>query len=412
MTELLYYLDSYTVQFRAHVVERLDVNGLMALILDRTYFYPTSGGQPHDLGLIDQIAVREVFVREEDGAVLHLVAEAPQEDDVQGTIDWSRRFDHMQQHSGQHILSQAFVRVADATTVGFHMGADSSTLDLDTSSLTEQDIREAEILANEVVWQNRPLMVRFVTYAEAQDMPLRKLPVATRDGMLRLVAIDAFDLSACGGTHVSRTGEVGAIKVVKTERLGENSRVEFLCGGRALADYDHKHRILARLSNEMTTGYWEVENSISRLRDELKQANRRLRKQSEQLAQFEADNLIKNATRYGETLIIRQAFAERKPQDLRRLASQLTAHNGVIVLFGLAGDKTQLLFARSDDVAIPINDILTEVLPTLGEAAGGGSAKFAQGGGPSRTLEEVAETLITGEKIVRPMLADSRNGGL
>lgn len=408
MTELLYYHDSYAVQFRATVIERLDVNGLIGLVLDRTYFYPTSGGQPHDLGLIDHIAVREVRIRDEDEAVLHLLSETPQEDEVQGMVDWSRRFDHMQQHSGQHILSQAFVQVADANTVGFHMSAESSTVDLDASSLTDQDIREAERLANEVVWQDRPVTVRFVTHAEARELPLRKLPAATKDDLLRLVAIDSFDLSACGGTHVSRTGEVGTIKVVKVERMGGKSRIEFLCGGRALVDYDRKHQILDRLSNEMTTGYWEVENTFSRLRDDLKQANRKLKQQSAQLAGFEAENLAKNAARYGETSVIRQAFEEREPQELRRLASQLTGHGNRIVLFGLAGDKAQLLFARSDDVVVPVNDVLAEVLPVLGEASGGGSEKFAQGGGPSKTIDEVAETLQASERIVRRLLADGQ----
>ena len=411
MTELLYYHDSYTIQFQARIVERVTRNGIPGLVLDRTFFYPTSGGQPHDIGLIDNIPVQNVYVRDQDGAVVHLLSADPEADIVEGEIAWERRFDHMQQHTGQHILSQAFLRVAGATTVGFHMSAESSTLDLDVPSgkLSAENLVEAEQLSNQIVWENRPMNLQFVTAAEAHKLPLRKFP-ETKDGVLRLVAVDSFDLSACGGTHVARTGEIGMIKVVKTERQRRNVRVEFLCGRRALADYDRKNLILGRLSGEMTTSYWEVESSVARLREDLKQAQRSLKKKTSLLLQLEAQNLVTSGTSYGDAAVICKVFENRDPQELRRLVSYLTASAGIVALIGLAGAKAQLVFARSDNLTVPINQVLKEVLPMIGKATGGGTAKFAQGGGPAANTRQVAAALQSAQEFIHTLLVESDDG--
>lgn len=405
MTELLYYHDSYAVQFRARVLERIRHNGRPGLVLDRTNFYPTSGGQPHDTGVINDVAVHDVYMRDEDNAVVHLLSDNPQTDEVVGEVAWDRRFDHMQQHTGQHILSQAFLRVAGAATVGFHMSAASSTLDLDIAAggLSAEKLFEAEQLSNEIVWENRPVNVQFVTISEAQNLPLRKLPPA-KDDVLRLVEIDSFDISACGGTHVARTGEIGMIKVVRTERQKKNLRVEFLCGSRALRDYDQKNSILTRLSGEMTTSYTEVERSVTHLREELKQTQRSLKKKTNLLLQVEAQELFSRGTRHGDVTVICEVFGNRDSQECRRLVGQLTSNDNVVALIGISGAKALLMFACSRNLKIPIDQVLMEVLPMLGDVTGGGSDRFAQGGGAAANGKDVAAALQAAEKITRGLL--------
>lgn len=404
MTERLYYHDSYQVDFQAQVIERLSDNGRFGLVLDQTSFYPASGGQPADNGRIDELAVEEVLIRDRDGAIIHWLSAPVDSDKVTGHLDWSRRFDHMQQHTGQHILSQAFERTLDAATVGFHMSAESSTLDLDIEELSSEQIARAEQLANEIVWQNRAVTVRFVSPTDAQQLPLRKIPPA-RDGSLRLVDIDEFDLTACGGTHVRQTGEVGIIKVTGSGRQSGNCRLEFLCGRRALEDYAGKHGVLARLSSELTTGYWGIEDALARLRSELKQVNRSLKRTNAELIQIEAQKLASEAVQEAGSRLICRTFVDRDVAELRRLASTLTASAGTVVLFGLAGPKSHLLFARSEDLNLTIDDLLKATLPSLGDATGGGSAKFAQGGGPAASESEIQQALSEAKKRVLEALA-------
>jgi len=404
MTELLYYHDAYQVEFQARVLERLSRDGRAGLVLDETYFYPTSGGQPYDTGRLAGAAVEEVELRESDGAVIHWLAAEPGLEVVEGQVDWARRFDHMQQHTGQHVLSQAFERVAGAATVSFHMSAESSTLDLDAREMSDELIAQAELLANQIVWQNRPVSVRFVTPAEAQELPLRKIP-PPKNGRLRLVGVDDFDLSACGGTHVRQTGEIGLIKVTKSERQGGHVRIEFLCGQRALEDYDRKNLVLARLSNEMTTGYWEIENSVARLRADLKDTQRALKRKTEALIDLETQEMAQQAVNLGGVRLVSRVFAERDLGELRRLASRLAAADTTVVLFGLAGEKAQLLFTRSADLDLAVNRLLDRALPMLGEATGGGSPKFAQGGGPAATAAQVQRALEAAEAGLRDTLS-------
>src|SRR6266545_2938187 len=233
MTERLYYSDSYIREFDANVVEQTAHEGKTAVVLDRTAFYPTSGGQPFDLGTLSGAKVLDV-VDTDDGRILHVVDRAPDGARVNGQIDWVRRFDHMQQHTGQHVLSAAFDRLLNARTESFHLGVEYSTIDL-ARELPAAEIARAEEEANRVVWEDRPVAIRFAGPDEIAKLPLRKEP--KREGILRLIDVQDFDLSACGGTHVARTGAIGLIAVAATERLRGGSRVTFLCGGRALAGY-------------------------------------------------------------------------------------------------------------------------------------------------------------------------------
>lgn len=399
MTRRLYYHDAYATTFPAEVVERLRHNEQPALILDQTCFYPASGGQPSDRGQIDGNRVVDVFIREEDGAIVHVLEQEVERDNVQGTIEWERRFDHMQQHTGQHILSQAFIRVAAAHTVGFHLSANSVTIDLDQPDLSGKPIAEAETLANRIVWENRPIHVRMVTAAQAQHLPLRKIPPL--DGQkYRLIDIDHFDLTACGGTHVSATGAVGLIKILKVERRGEQTRVEFCCGNRALADYEEKHQLISRLATDFTTGYWNLEAVISALRSEAEEDRRLLQRQAAELRAYEARALLQDARAAGEARIVTAVFSGRDMEQLRILANQLTAAPGVVALLGLAGDKSRLLFARADDAPGKMNRLLQHALPVLGKGGGGGSDTFAQGGGPAASEARVLQALRHAETLL------------
>jgi len=236
MTERLHYDDAYLLRFSARVVEHTQWEGRPAVVLDRTAFYATGGGQPHDTGILDGVGVVDVVERESDGAVVHVLAAPlpPGTVDVEGEVDRARRLDLTRQHTGQHIISAAFVEVLGANTVSFHLSADYATIDLDRSPLTAEDLARVEDLANEVVMENRPVISRFVSRDELPALTLRK-PLA-HAGPVRIVEVPGFDCSACGGTHVRATGELGLIKLVRAERRGTESRVEFLCGGRALAD--------------------------------------------------------------------------------------------------------------------------------------------------------------------------------
>src|SRR6478672_13542765 len=238
MTDRLYYHDSFLYDFDARVVDAVDSNGRTAIVLDRTAFYPTSGGQVHDLGIVtadgQQIKVTEV-ADDETGRVLHFVSEPLAVGaQVHGRVDATRRRDHVQQHSGQHVLSAAFIRLFNMPTVSFHMGEESCTIDLETASLSAAQAQKAELLANEVIAEDRPVSIRFVPLEEARELGLRKLP-PRQTGDLRLIDIKDFDLCACGGTHVRATGQIGCILLRKAEKVKQGTRVEFICGLRAIS---------------------------------------------------------------------------------------------------------------------------------------------------------------------------------
>lgn len=398
----LYYQNAYTIRFEATIVERVRHEAQTAVILDQTYFYPTSGGQPFDIGSINNIPVHNVTIREADEAVLHwLDTSSLWQDAIIGQINWPRRFDHMQQHTGQHILSQAFIQIAQAETVGFHLSDNSVTIDLHTTKISPGQVEETEYLANQIIWQNRPIHIRSVTLEQAQKLALRKLP-PVRGGQLRLIEIDQFDLTACGGTHVQHSGEVGLIKIVKLERQNNQLRVEFCCGQRALYDYRLKNSIVNQLTAELTTSSVEVVESVARLKEEAKENRRRLKKQQEQLLYFEAAELLKNGKKLGETAVISHVFTseEYDPAQLRILANHLIQNKKVVALLGLAGDKSQLLFCRSQDAPGEMNQLLKPALQILGTAAGGGSAVMAQGGGPGADRERVQQAVEKAERLL------------
>jgi alanyl-tRNA synthetase len=398
-TERLYYADSYHTAFEASLTSATAVNGAPAAILDRTCFYPTSGGQPHDTGTLGGAAVLDVIVREADGEVLHVLDRALLPGHVCGQVDWARRFDHMQHHTGQHILSQAFERLAGAETVGFHMSPDSITIDLDQPGLAPPIVDAAEDLANQIVTEDRPVRAWFPTEDELAALALRKVPDV--EGRFRVVAVEGFDVTACGGTHVARTGAIGLIKVLRTEQRGDILRVEFRCGARALHDYRLKHALLHQMAAELTTGFAELPAALARLRDENKTLRRDLRQAQALALAHEAETLWAAGEPIGGLRLVLADYPDRDAGELRQLVQQVIARPGTVALCAASGTKAQLIAARSDDVALDMVAVLRRGLAVWGIDRGGGRPSFAQGGGGDVSAAEAQAALRAAAEAVR-----------
>lgn len=400
MTRRLYYDDSYTVDFSAQVVEHLTVENRHAVVLDQTYFYPTGGGQPNDLGKINEVAVVDVFTRETDSAVVHVLIAESETDAVTGHVDWARRFDLMQHHTGQHILTQAFVQVANASTVSFHLSADSVTIDLGVASVTPDRVNEAEDLANQIIYENRAVTARLIDPNDTEGVRMRRMPGHLVTDGLRVIDIENFDLTACGGTHVARTGEIGIIKIIKLEKRGDKTRVEFRCGGRALRDYREKNSTLNKLIADLTCGPTEVNQAVTRVQDDFKQAQRALKAATHQILEFEAEQLLRAANEKAGVCLVKAVFSGRDAGELRLLANRLIETPGVIALLGTAGDKAHLVLARSANLAQDMNVLLKNVLTRLGDARGGGQPSLAQGGGVKADANQVKAALDEAERMI------------
>lgn len=397
MTQRHYYGDSYTRRFSSELRAIAPVDGGYAAILDATYFYPTSGGQPHDTGRLGDAGVLDVSVRESDEALVHLLDRAIEPGPVEGIIDWTRRFDHMQQHSGQHILSQAFVRCADAPTIGFHLGAERVSIDLGVSNLSDARIAEAEGIANEVVSGNTTVRAWFPEAGELAALNLRKQPEVK--GPIRVVAIGDFDISACGGTHVASTGEIGLIAVLGTERLKRGVRIEFLCGARARSDYATKHAILQEVAGSLTCSPAELGTSVARLKDALQQARKSLAAHRERELDAEASQLLEGAPRRSGIRVVTAAWSERSIDEVKGLAQRLTSASSVVALLGVAGARTQLLLGRSEDTALALTPVVEGVLAALGGGRGGGHRLWQGAAGPA-DLAGVERALAAGSAAI------------
>jgi len=376
MTTRLYYDDSTITEFDATVMGVRDHEGRPAVTLDRTAFYPTSGGQPFDTGTLGDAAVLEVIDDEESGEILHVVDRAIAQDTaVRGTIDRARRLDHMQQHTGQHILSAAFEKLHHARTVSFHLGTETSTIDLDRE-VNAAAVAAAERLANEVVWDDRPVGIRYASEDEAALLPLRKEP--KRTGRLRLIEVPDCDLSACGGTHVPRTGVIGMIAVSGVERFKGGLRVSFVCGGRALARFARMRAALDDSIKRISVHPDELPAAIGRLQDEIKAQRHTIRAQQEKLAASEADALRAGAEVANGIALVVAYVAGWDSNGIKLLASTLTSGPGVVAALVGDGSPAPVVIARSEDARIDAGEVLRGLLAELG-GKGGGKPGMAQG---------------------------------
>src|SRR5271163_1995993 len=358
MTDRLYYNDSFLYNFDGEVCSVVE-NPRPAIILDRTAFYPTSGGQVHDTGWL-ALADAKFRVTEtadtEDGHVVHYL-DAPLRETslknlhpgtrVRGEIDAARRRDHMQQHSAQHVLSAAFVRLFDMPTVSFHMADDYCSIDLDTPSLSREQIDSAERLANEIMIENRSVDVRYVTRDEATQLGLRKLPPAERD-QLRLIDIRDWDLTACGGTHVNSTGQIGGILLRKTEKVRQGYRVEFVAGQRAVTTARRDFSALTEAAALFSSGIYDVPQQARKSLDEIRSLRKQREQSQEELAAAQAASLLaETAESHGRKLVVR-TFSDRDLNFLKLLAQKLTRHSSAaIALLATESPQPALVFAQS-----------------------------------------------------------------
>ncbi|MEN3325613.1 MAG: alanyl-tRNA synthetase [Acidobacteriota bacterium] len=377
VTERLYYSDSHLIEFEARVVDVTDrVSGWTAIVLDRTAFYPTGGGQPSDTGTLNGARVVEC-IDDGDNGVLHVVQGAApgRGDAVRGRIDWSRRLDHMQQHTGQHILSQALITLFNAPTRSFRVLDASCEIDVELNNPTTEVIERAVELANNVIWEDRAIAIRSVTSGEAAKLRLRKEPA--RDGDLRLIEIDGFDLTPCGGTHAYRTGEVGMIAVRSWERAKGLTRIDFVAGVRALTDYRKANKSAREVAALFSTGRDDVPQVAAQMLEEHKELNRRIRVLEELAAGVEAERLLATASEG----VVTHIFDGRDAESLKKLAHALSAHPGTIALLGSRDkDTARLVFARSLDAGGDMNSLMREACALL-DGRGGGRPDMAQGGG-------------------------------
>lgn len=382
-TDRLYYTDCYLKEFNACVVrEGPDPRGAR-VYLDRTAFYPESGGQPSDRGTLAGIPVLDVV--DEGEEVAHVVAGSPAGESVQGSIDWERRFDHMQQHTGQHILSAAFERAGGYKTVSFHLGTQSATIDLDSDRVGDHQIEAAEELTNHVVFENRLVQISFRPAAEAQQLDLRK--PTFREGDIRLVEVEGFDLSACGGTHVGRTGGVGIISIRKVERAKGLTRIEFVCGGRARRRARQDYALLSEAARLFSTGLENVPELIMKQSQDLREAGKSLQKLVEELAELEAAQLWRQAPEKAGVRIVRRVFEAPEGKKAKLTAHAVGKQSGAIALVAVKGTPSTLFFSQTPGGKANLSDVMKQTLAKFG-GKGGGTRDFAQGGGlPENQLE-------------------------
>jgi alanyl-tRNA synthetase len=416
MTQRLYREDPYLLEFDAVVVARRRHQGRPAVVLDRTAFYPESGGQPWDTGTLGGASV--VAVLEEDGEILHVLDAEVAGDRVHGRVDGLRRLDHMQQHHGQHLLSRAFVEVAAARTLSFHLGAEEVTIDLDRL-VSEDERRRAEARANEVVGQARPVSAREVPRKEAESLlggdigrlhggPAPDDRARNRSARaleqagdhVRLVEAQGFDLQACSGTHPRTTAEVGVVLVVGHERYKGGSRIRFVCGRRALAAMHRRQRVLDELGAAFSSGLEGLPEAARRALDQLRESERRGRDLRDRAMEGEARRLLAEAG--GVPAVVARAYDGWPAADLRALAGHLVALAPCVALLGSRAGRAYLVFAQSEGLPHDVPALLREALELVG-GRGGGGGNLAQGGGDRP--EGLDDALAKAEQTVRARVA-------
>jgi alanyl-tRNA synthetase len=395
MENKLYYQEAYIKDFQAKVLKQeRDESGKWYVVLNQTAFYPTGGGQPYDTGVI--AGSRVIEVEEINGEIRHYLESPIEMTDafVAGSINWDRRFDHMQQHSGQHILSAAFDNLFGFRTVGFHLGAETLTIDLETETLTEQEALQAEELANQIILENRPIEPKWVSDEELADFPLRKALKVTEN--VRLVIIPDYDYNGCGGTHPSSTGEVQAIKILDWERQKKNIRLQFVCGDRVLRQLGQKQKVLLGLTKLLNAPEADMESAVQRIFETGKKLERELEKATDLLLQYEAKSLIAE----NKDDVIGVVFQNRTIQELQKLARLTTAEDaGKLVFFvSRTESRLQLVCARGTGRTENMKKVIAESLAQI-NGRGGGNDSFAQGGG---------EAVISEEEMLKFLLASKQ----
>jgi alanyl-tRNA synthetase len=381
-TERLYYNDCYVHEFHGRVVDSTD--GGKRVYLDRTAFYPTSGGQPFDLGTLEGIAVREVV--DEDGRIAHLLDRPLASAEVAGKVDWQRRFDHMQQHTGQHLLSAVLIELYDVTTVSFHMGAVASTIDIETPALDAKRVERVEERCAEIVAEARPVTIAYED--SSADLGLRK--ASAREGTLRIVSIDRLDKSACGGTHVRSTSEIGPLFIRKIEKIRGNVRLEFVCGLRALRHARQDFRTLSELSRILSVPFEETVGIVGAQVDKAKALEKSYQRLAAELAQREGRELYAAAAPDAEG--IRKMTQRGAIDDAARARAQAFAAGSKAVFLVVCENPPSVLLAASTDSGVHAGERVKAAVTAAG-GRGGGNQGLAQGSVPAAQLESLVRAV-------------------
>jgi alanyl-tRNA synthetase len=410
MSDRLYYADPSLACFDAHVsdireVSRTQGRSLWQIALDRSAFYPTSGGQPHDTGLLTATSSGGALLEapilavdeDEHGEVWHttpkpLLAGTA----VRGYVDWSRRRDHMQQHSGQHLLSAVVYRQLGAATVSFHLGEMTSTIDLARDAISQEELERVEDAVNEIIAEDRAVTMRTIPREEAEMLlaagTLHKLP--DREGDIRLIEIDDIDLNACGGTHVEATGQIGGLLICGTERMRQGIRVEFVCGMRAVLTARRDLATLTHAATALSVGRLDVAEAVDRLLAETKAAHKSRQKLTEELAGYHAASLLLQHPVVSDRRVVRLTFTDQDAVYLKLLASRLVASSPqtCALLATTQEEPARVVIAASADLKMDCGSLLREALATYG-LRGGGSPGMAQGQLPKVHLGELFNAL-------------------
>lgn len=393
MNKRIYFDDPYQVEFESKIIDRVKHNNRTALILEQTCFYPESGGQPADKGTLNGVEIIDVI--EDKGRILHIVDQEVAETKVNGKVDWKTRFDYMQQHAGQHILSQSFWELMQGKTMSFHLGQDVSTLEIDIQKISDLELEKVEEGANKVIFQNREIKTYFIDEDKIGEIPLRKPPKKT--GLIRVVEVADYDFSACGGTHPSRTGEIGLIKILKWGRIRNNLSFEFVCGSRALKDYTLKNRILLQAASRLSVGEEEVPDAVEKLFTDLKSEKKQRRKVLIKLSELEAGDIRQNA----EGRIIKKIYSGRSRDDIRHIALNIIRNPGYIVLFGLKADrKANLILARSEDIDFDMRQLIPAASQLINGKGGGRPSLVELAGDNVENLKHALEELEEGLEVL------------
>ncbi|MFG3614279.1 alanyl-tRNA editing protein [Rummeliibacillus stabekisii] len=396
MKELIYYQDVMMKEFEASILKQaIAEDGRKYIVLDNTAFYPTGGGQPHDTGYLNDVEV--VDVEKVDGDIRHYVLSFLPEDTktVHGKLDWERRFDHMQQHAGQHILTASFVELFNYQTVSFHLGQETVTIDLDTSELTEEELQAVEKRANDIILDNRQIETKWITEEELSKYPLRKAIQVT--GEIRLVIIPEFDYNGCGGTHPITTGGVQAIKILSTEKQKNKTRVHFVCGMRVVHELGWRKKELSKAAKLANAPEKETAGAVQKLLDTQKSLEKKCTQSEKQLLSYEAKELaMENPT----DSIIKKAFVNRSIQELQQLARSIVKLTPATTILFVSKDREQVQFVAAkgkDTDQVSMKDVSNAVFSVI-DGNGGGNDTFVQGGGktglsPNELLSKMVEAL-------------------
>ncbi|MED3087325.1 alanyl-tRNA editing protein [Bacillus toyonensis] len=379
MEQKLYYIDAYTKDFTTKIIKQdYDKEDNLYVVLNETAFYPTGGGQPYDTGTLNGTLVTNV--EEVNGEIRHFIAEQLETVEVEGKINWERRFDHMQQHAAQHILSAAFWDHFNIPTIGFHLGKETVTIDLETENLPAETIEKAVQIANNIVFENHPIRIQWMNLEEAKTLPLRKEPTLTEN--IRVVIIENFDYNGCGGTHPRRTGEVGLIQVLNWERNKGGIRLTFIAGWRTLKLMGQQQQIMKDVSKQLNSSETDIPAKVAQLLISQKENEKAIQTINEKLLFAEANELLQQPAEIHAGFLISKVFTNRSMQEVAKLSAIIIEQQEHAITYFVIenDDKLQCILACGKTVTLDMNALLKDALPAI-EGKGGGNKKSARGGG-------------------------------